>query len=574
MTETRTGSGEEKKRIGDLLLDAGVITEKQLREALKEQDRSGGLLCYNLIRQGSIGADDLLGFLREQFGVAAVNLDNFKIEAAVLSRLPADYARRMKVVPLHILDETLTVAMADPGRRETIEEIHDMTGLEIDPLIAPEATLENAIAKYYGSPEVGQSDAGGDGALVLGDEKEEGHLYLSAPPEEGYSAEEWLKRFVLQAIKRRSREIHLEPTEKGLRARFRVGERLHDGETAPPELKRKIVSRALLLARIDPGASLASPMEGRLRIGVRQRWLRSTISSFPTLYGERLVLEIMDEGLLGRDFQELGMSREVSDEVQRILNMRNGVFLLNAPPGQGKKTTFYSLLNYLKDEGGRNIMTLEHPIQYPLPNVNQTQVSFGRGLDFYYGLKSLLRQNPDVVGLTDINDCRTLELVFAAARQCLVVGLCSFWDNEQMLEWVSNCGISPTTQAHLVRGLMVQRLLPRLCSRCREETEAPAEMIEGIRDKRPEDLAFYTGAGCGSCADTGRAGRIAIFELLSLRFALRDLIARGTELRILHDEAQRQGMLTLQEDGIGKATQGLVDVRDVLDATSEEREEE
>lgn len=574
LKDPASGVVGERRRIGGLLLEAGLVTEDQLRDAMEEQKKHGGRLCYNLIRQGSIGADDLLLFLREQFGVAAVNLDHFSIEPAVLDLLPGEFVRSRRVIPLHLLEETLTVAMADPWHREVIEELQEVTGMKIDPLIAPEATLANAIARYYPPGRPGEGLDAEEGVLTLGDEAEEQRLHQSGPLREECSGEEWLKRFVLQAIKRRSRQVHLEPVEHGLQVRFRVGKKLYEGETLPPVVGREIVSRALALAGIDLQASATSPMEGRLRIAVRQRKLRATLSSFPTLHGERLVLQILDEALRERDFQELGMSREVADEVSRILRMRNGLLLVNAPPNQGKKATFYSLLSYLKGEGGRNIMTLEYPLQYPLAGVSQTQVSFVRGVDFYYGLKSLLRQNPDVAGLTDINDCRTLELVFTAARQCLVVGLCSFWDNLQVLEWIASCGIAAAVQSHLLRGLLVQRLLPRICSHCRVSLEAPVNLVEGVRDRKPEELTFYSGEGCERCGQTGREGRLGIFELLSLRSTLKELLAGGTEVRILHDEAQRQGMRTLQEDGLVKASQGLVDVRDVLEATREGRGED
>lgn len=573
LKDTASGVPGEKRKIGDLLLGAGLVTEEQLQDALEEQERHGGRLCYNLIRQGSIRADDLLRFLREQFGVAAVNLDHFSIEPAVLDRLPGEFARSRRVIPLHLLEETLTVAMADPWHREVIEELQEVTGMKIDPLIAPEATLANAIARYYPLGGPGEGPVAEEGLLTLTDETEERRFHQSGPLPEGRSGEEWLKRFVLQAIKRRSREVHLEPVEHGLQVRFRVGNKLCEGETLPPVVGREVALRSLALAGIDLRASANGPMEGRLGIAVRQRKLRATLSSFPTLYGERLVLQIMDDTLRERDFQELGMSPEVADELSRILGMRNGLLLVSAPPGQGRKTTFYGLLNHLRSDGGRNIMTLEYPLQYPLAGVSQTQVSFVGGMDFYSGLKSLLRQNPDVTGLTDINDCRTLELVFTAARQCLVVGLCSFWDTLQVLEWMASCGIGAAMQSHLLRGLLVQRLLPRICSHCRVSLEAPANLVEGIRDRTPEELTFYSGEGCEHCGQTGREGRLGIFELLSLRSALRELLAEGREGRILYDEAQRQGMRTLQEDGLLKASQGLVDVRDVLEATREGRDE-
>jgi len=557
---------EEKKRIGDLLLEARVITEEQLQQALEEKKARGGRLCFNLIRLGALKADDLLQFLSEQFGVAAVNLDHFHVGGEIVELIPRKFALEEKVVPLHLLDDTLTVAMVDPGSGEIVEKLGEITGMKVDPLIAPEASLVSALEKYYGGGG-GVRPVGAEGVLRLGEEKEERRLYRSTPPREGYTDEDWLKRFFLQAIKSRSREIHLEPTADGLRARFRSGGRLSKGETAPVGRLRGIVDFGLGLAGIDSGSSTGSPMEGRLKVVVRKRDLPVTLSSFPTIHGERLVFKIMDDVLVGRGLQELGMSKEIADEVGRVLNMQTGVFFVNAPPGQGKKTTLYSLLDCLRKEEGRNIMTLEHPVQYPVADVSQTQVSFGQGVDFYHGLKSLFRQNPDVVGLTDVSDCRTLELVFTAARQCLVIGLCSFWDNRQALEWIRNCGVSPATQADLIRGLLVQRVLPRICSSCRENLEAPVELIEGVRDKSPEDLVFYTGVGCRKCGQSGRSGRLGIFEFLNFHFSVRDLMARNTEVQIVYDEALRQGMWSLQEDGIMKATQGLVDVRDVLEST-------
>lgn len=565
MTDEKTAAKEEKKRIGDLLLEAGVITQQQLEEALEEKKIRGGRLCFNLIRTGALKADDLLTFLSEQFGVAAVNLDHFRVLREVLERVPEEFARAERVVPLHLLDETLTVAMVDPGKGEVVEELEKITGLSIDPLIAPEASLVSALERYY--PAAATTPGTDDGILVLGEEKEEKHIYLASPPPEGYSSEDWLKRFFLQSIRRRSREIHLEPSEQGLRARFRTGGRMVEGETAPEEIRKGLVTLALTLARIDCRSSAVSPLEGRMKVVVRERGLPVTLSSFPTIHGERLVFKIMDEGLVGRGLQELGMSKVVADETRRILGMMSGVFLVNAPPGHGKRTTFYSILEQLRSESGRNIMTLEHPVQYPVPGVSQTQVAFGQGVDFYHGLKSLMRQSPDVVGLSDINDCRTLELVFTAARECLVVGLCGFWDSREALEWVGSCRVNPKTQSDLIRGTLVQRVVPRICSQCREKLDTPADLVEGIRDKNPEDLTFYTGVGCKACGQTGRAGWLGLYELLPMNFSVRDLIERKTDTQIVYDEALRQGMWSLQEDGIVKATQGLVDVRDVLEAT-------
>jgi len=553
---------DERRRIGDLLLEAGVVTEEQLREGLAEQERSGGRLCYNLIRLGHLRADDLTGFLRDQFGVAAVNLERYEVPESVLRLVPAPLARARRVVPLHVLGRTLTVAMVDPSRAEDVAAVRDATGLEPDPVISPEASVEAALQRFYPG-EAGT--AGAEGVLELIEEGEGGAAGPGEP-----TAEEWLRRLVLQAVRRRSREIHLEPVEGGLRVRFRVRGVLQEGETAPPGLRRGIVARAMALAGIGRAGTPARPGEGRFRIHVRSRWLRATLSAFPTLYGERLVAKIVDESLLAREFQELGMSREVADEAERLIAARTGLVIVNAPPGQGRRTTFYSFLASLKGEGGRNIMTLESPVRFPIAGVSQTQVGPGAGLDYSGGLQAILHQEPDVVGIAELADRATLELAFGAARRCLVIAITAFRDNVQALAWIRDAGVSAATQGLLLRGILAQRLLPKLCSGCREPLREPVRLIEGVRGTAEEELEFYAAPGCDQCGGSGRSGRVALFELLSFRGDLRELLLRGEPPQVIVDEAERLGMWSLREDGILKASHGLVEIREVLEATGDE----
>jgi type IV pilus assembly protein PilB len=560
---------DERRRIGDLLLEAGVINAEQLASALEEQRRSGGRLCYNLIRLGHLRADDLVGFLRDQFGVAAINIERYQVPEAVLRLIPAAFARERRVVPLHVMGSTLTVAMVDPSRAEDVAAIRELTGFEPEPVISPEASLEAALRRFYPEERPAPVPAG-EGVLELDEEGESHAGGLAEPPPPGLSAEGWLRRFVLQAVRRRSREIHLEPVEEGLRARFRVRGVLQDGETAPAALRGEIARRALALTGDGPAGGPGAPAEGRFRIHVRSRRLRATLATFPTLFGERIVLRIVDESLMAREFQELGMSKEVADEAQRLLAFRNGVILVNAPPDQGRRTTFYSFLAHLKGEGGRNIMTLESPVRFPIAGISQTQVGGRPGLDFAAALQAVLHQEPDVVGVTDVPDRATLEMVFGAARRCLVIALCGFRDNAQALEWVRDAGISHATQGLLLRGLLAQRLLPKICSACREPLAGPEGLLEGMRGKAVEELTFYTGTGCDQCAGTGRSGRVALFELLSFRTELRDMLMRGDPIPLIVDEAQRLGMWTLREDGVLKASLGLVDIREVLESTSAE----
>jgi type II secretory ATPase GspE/PulE/Tfp pilus assembly ATPase PilB-like protein len=457
--------------------------------------------------------------------------------------------------------------LLDPSRADDIAAIREITGLDPEPVICPEAALEAALLRFY--PLDVPAVAHGEGVLELDEERDARHAALPEEPA-GLSAEDWLRRFVLQAVRRRSREIHLEASEAGLRSRYRVRGVLQDGETAPPDLRRGISRRALAIAGVPAGTSESAPGEGRFRIHVRGRWLRATLSAFPTLFGERLVIRIVDESLLAREFQELGMSKGVADEAQRLLACRHGVLLVNAPPGQGRRTTFYSMLAHLKGEGGRNIMTLESPVRFPIAGVSQSQVGGAAGLAFAAGLQAILHQEPDVVGLTDVPDRATLEMVFAAGRRCLVVALCGFRDNQQALDWIRDAGVSAATMGLLLRGIIAQRLLPKICSACREPLAEPVRLIEGIRGRETDELVFYTGSGCEQCGGTGRAGRVAIFELLSFREDLRDRLLHGDPSQVLLEEAQRLGMWSLREDGILKAAQGLVDIREILEATAAE----
>ena len=561
---------DARKRIGELLLESGIISADQLTEALAEQQRAGGRLCYNLIRLGHLKTDELVGFLRDQFGVAAVNLERYRIPEDVLRLIPADFARDRRVVPLHVLGSTLTVALIDPSREEDIAAVRELTGLEPEPVVCPEAALEAALARFYPA---NASGGGGAGEGVL-DLNEAGDARQTAPAglsHEAGSPEAWLRRFILQAVRRRSREIHLEPSEEGLRSRYRVAGVLQSGEVAPPEQLGEIASCALALAGLPAPVPGAGPRDGSFRIHARSRWLRATLSSFPTVFGERIVIRIVDESLLERDFQELGMSREVADETQRLLGLRQGVILINAPCGQGGHTTFYNLLSHLRGKGERNIMTLESQVRFSIPGISQSRAGGGAGMGFAAGLQSVLRQDPDVIGLTDVPDRPTIEMVFAAGRRCLVVALCALSDNHQALQWIRDAGISAATQGLLLRGLLAQRLLHRICGACRAPIGEPVPLVEGLRDRRVEELVFHTGRGCEQCGGAGRAGRVAIFELLSFRDSVRDRLLRGDPCQMLIEEAQRLGMWSLREDGILKASQGLVDIREVLEVTADER---
>lgn len=555
---------EKRRRIGELLVEAGAVSPEQLREALAEQERGGGRLCHCLIRLGHLKPDELVGFLREQFGVAAVNLDRFAVAEGVLALLPAAFARRHRIVPLHALGGTLTVAMADPSRDADLRALRDLTGLEVEPLVAPEAVLEAALERLYPAPPAA-GGADGSGELAVAEEAE-ARIALGAAAPEGLGAEDWLRRFVLEAVRRRSREIHLEPCAEGLRVRYRLRGALQEGETAPASARAGIVRQALALAGL---AGAAAPAAGRFEVRIRRRRLAATLAAFPTIHGLRLVARILDEGFRIRELQELGLSREAADEVRRMLARRSGLVIVAAPPGHGRMTTLYSLLGQVRADGGRNIMTLECPVRHPVPGLNQTSVG-GSGPGFAAALRAILDQEPDVIALGAVPDREVLDLAIGAARSCLVLARCALRDAAAALAWFADAGVGRTTLGTLLEGMVFQRLVPRLCSSCRESLAEPPRLLEGVRGTRLEELNFYAGRGCESCGGTGRAGRLALFEVLGVHGRVRELLAREAPPRLIADEAQRLGMWTLLEDGVLKASQGLLDVREVLEAAGAE----
>ena len=501
----RAGGGRTQDGSASCSSTPGVITPEQLERGAGRAAGPGGRLCYNLIRLGHLAADDLVGFLRDQFGVAAVNLERYQVPDGGPRLHPGGFARERRVVPLHVLGDTLTVAMLDPSRAEDIAAIREITGLEPEPVICPEAALEAALLRFY--PRGAGAARRRGRARARRRAADARHAALAAAPA-GLAAEDWLRRFVLQAVRRRSREIHLEPTEEGLLARYRVRGGLQEGETAPAAVRAEVAQRAFALAGVatagrhragrgtlpDPRAQ---PLAARHALVVPHPPRRAA----PRQDHRR---EPAGAGVPGTRDVEGGRRRGAApprvpargDPRQR-------------PAGPGEDDDLLQPPRLPQGRGGAQHHDPGEPGALPDPG-HQPDAGRGRsGLDFAAGLQSILHQEPDVVGLTDVPDRATLEMVFGAARRCLVIALCGFRDALQALDWIRDAGVSPATLGLLLRGILSQRLLPKICSACREPLAEPVRLLEGLRGQRVEDLVFYTGNGCEQCGGTGRAGRVA-----------------------------------------------------------------
>jgi type IV pilus assembly protein PilB len=552
--------GGEGKRIGEILLEAGLVSQPQLDEALERQAKEGGRICSHLVRLGYLRSEVLLEFLRMQFGVAAVDLSKYRIAESVISRLPAATARKYRVVPLAVLGNSLTVAMVDPRDAEALEVVAAETGMAVDPLICPQAVVDEALARYYPS---GLSSH--DRRLLELDEKAE-HRILFEPLERlqgSLGATEWLKRVIFKGIKLRSREIHLEPRDDHSMVRYRLGAQLVNGDPVPREAAASMLERLIQMGLQRPEARAGSSREGWIRFRIRHRELKLLFAIFPVLYGDRAVLKLMDESALKRPLSEEGMDREDETRLTVALRSRRGILLVVSPSPAARQWTFYHLLDLVKNDR-LNVITVEPVIHMPLSGINQTECSAEKGERPNEMLLRSLQQEPDVLGVAEMQDDEVLETSLAAATQCLVVGTAVMGDVLQALQWIMGLGYNHLALAHLVVGVLGLSVVPRLCPACRRPLEGRIQILEGTRESRPEDLRFFEAPGCDRCEGSGRAGQVGLFECLLLDDGLRELMAQGSPPKVVYEEAQRLGMRTITEDGILKASRGEVDVRDVM----------
>ncbi len=557
----------EGKKIGEILLEAGLVTEPQMQEALERQKQEGGRICSHLIKLGYLKADVLLEFLRLQFGVAAVNLSSYRIPDKVLSLIPAPLARRFHVIPVNVLEQSLTLAMEDPRDSAAIEAVERQTTLKVDPLIVPQAVLEEALQKYY--PEEKEYRPQGQERKVFALDEKTDHPAVYDPKETpgNLSPANWLKRVIFLGIKKRSREIHLEPREEDTLVRYRTGAKLVNGDIIPRTTSLSMISLLLGFSGHDPLGSARRPIEGWLRLRVKNRELKLLFSTFPVIHGDRVVMRLIDESYLKRPLTEQGLDKAEEARVARALRGKRGLFLVSSPAGQQRNWTMYHLLDLLKNDNV-NIVTVEPYLLYPLPGVNQTLYSLRKGRRQQDVLEGALRQEPDIIGLSEMDDYVMLEKALTAASQCLVLGTLPMVNTYEVITWLQGARYNSLAMAHLLVGMFTLRVIPRLCPACRRPFEGRIDILEGTRDKRPEDMRFYEALGCERCEGTGRIGHLGLFESVVLDDELRDLFALGAPAKVIYEEAQRRGMMTLLEDGFIKASRGEVDVRDVLRVAS------
>lgn len=553
----------EKKRLGDLLLEAGVITEEQLKVALTEQKKSRKRLGEVLIEKGFLTEEKLLAFLAEQLKIPRVKLKNLVISPEVAASIPASMAKRYHALPVQKEGKNLTVAMADPLDVVALDDIAMATGCSISPVIASRREMGEVISRFFGGEKVEIKELEDFSGVAVA--AQDGDFLPSAEAAEEAPAIQMVNSLLFSALEQEASDIHLEPLEKGLKVRLRVDGQLHDAPPPPRELAPLILSRLKIMSNMDI-SERRLPQDGNIKFVWNKKDINIRVSTLPTIYGEKIVLRILSPDKIIMPMESLGFNAENKRLYLSFLKNAYGMLLVTGPTGSGKTTTLYSTLHHI-NRPELNIVTVEDPVEYRLGGINQVQVSRKIGLTFASALRSILRQDPDVIMVGEIRDAETAEIACRAALTGhLVFSTLHTNDAPSAVTRLLDMGVEPFLLNSSLIGVVAQRLIRLICGSCREEDTPSEEEIEFFRKASDATSlpVFYKGRGCAKCNFTGFKGRTAIHEVMKVDRALRTLILRSSDPEKIRQKALESGMKTLLQDGMRCVQEGKTTVQEVL----------
>ncbi|MEC8194358.1 MAG: type IV-A pilus assembly ATPase PilB [Myxococcota bacterium] len=562
-------------RIGELLVKENLITPLQLKNAVTSQRSSGGRLGHELTKLGYIEENELIAFLSKQYSVPSINLSEFEIDADVLKVLPKEVVTRHQVIPVNRTGSTLIVAMADPSNIYAVDDIKFITGLKIDVVVASEQAIAESIEKYYTSTvsfdEVMIDFVEEDEEFEFEEESEEDINVLDLQKSAGDAPVVKLVNLILlDAIRKGASDIHIEPYEKQVRIRYRIDGVLYEVMKPPTKLKDAITSRLKIMSNLDI-AERRLPQDGRIKMKMgRGKVMDFRVSILPVLWGEKVVMRLLDQSNLQLDMTKLGFEEKVLADFKGAIHKPFGMILITGPTGSGKTTTLYSTLSEL-NKTTTNICTAEDPVEYNLFGINQVQMHDDIGLNFASSLRSFLRQDPDIVMVGEIRDFETAEIaVKAALTGHLVLSTLHTNDAPSSVSRMLNMGIEPFLVASSVNLIGAQRLVRKLCSDCKEPVDVPDQVLIEL-GVPPEDVADFQvmrGAGCRTCNNTGYKGRIAVYEIMVMTDELAEFVLNGASTLELKREAIRQGMKTLRMSALTKLSEGMTSMEECVRATA------
>ena len=567
MATAKTG-----KRIGDLLLNAGVITEEQLNQALAEQKNNPGRLGSTLVRLGFVSNEELMNFLSVQLGTPAVDLNDIEINPEVLKLIPADLASKHLILPINRIGSTLIVATCDPTDLSAIDDIKFITGYNIEITIASELSLKSALDNFYQSTtmldEIIAEFDDSDLELIQGEEEPDA-MDLRGETEDA-PVIRLVNKIMVDAIRRGASDIHIEPYETFFRVRYRIDGVLYEIMKPPMKLKNAITSRVKIMSELDI-AERRLPQDGRIKMKLgKGKSMDMRVSVLPTLFGEKIVLRLLDQSNLQLDMTKLGFEAKMLEKVTEAIHQPYGLILVTGPTGSGKTTTLYSALSEL-NKTSDNIMTAEDPVEFNLEGINQVQIKESIGLTFASALRSFLRQDPDIILVGEMRDLETSEIsIKAALTGHLVLSTLHTNDAPSSITRLINMGVEPfliVSSAHLV---IAQRLARKVCPKCstREDIPVKALIQAGMKPEDAEETVCLIGKGCDACNQTGYKGRIALYEVMTLDEEIKTAIIDGANTMELKAMAIRNGMKSLRQSGLSKLREGITSFQEVLRVTA------
>jgi len=549
------------KQLGDILLEGGLVNPTQLEAAYEEQERVGRALGRVLIEQGVLTESQLVSALATQIGLRFVDLSEFAVDGSAVGRVPGAVCRRHTAMPIGFEGGRLLVAMADPANVFAMDDIRSLTGLEVKAVVATRADLAAAIDRYYRA----DSDMD-DITAVMDAHEEEDELSKVKEIVEDAPIVKYVNLLITQAIQDRASDIHLEPTETDLRVRFRIDGVLHEIMRSPKAIQSGVISRLKIMADINI-AERRIPQDGRLTINTHGKKVDLRVATLPTVWGEKVVMRILDNSTARLDLTDLGFSEDNYTRYSQSFTKPYGMILVTGPTGSGKSTTLYATLNIVS-RPEVNVITVEDPVEYRLPGINQVQTNNKAGLTFASALRSILRSDPDIVLIGEIRDHETGQIaVEAALTGHLVLSTLHTNDAPSAVTRLTEMGIEPFLVGSALDAVLAQRLARRLCPRCKEGYTPTPEALVAARfpweDGKPLPEIFRA-TGCSACSKTGYKGRLALHEVMVVSEEVERLAVERASATVIEKVARDEGMRTLRDDGLDKVLAGVTSLDEIL----------
>ena len=562
-----------RKFLGEILQDIGLISEKKLETALAEQRQTGERLGNILIKLGYIDSEGLCKALASQFGLKTINISEYNVAQEVIDKVPSSVAKKHKIVPLKFENNTLTIAMASPLNLLALDNLRIVLNCEVEGLLATEEQIESSLERYYGVreetidsmlQELSEQDIDFVGGEVA---EEEGEISDEAP------VIKLVGLLILEALRARASDIHIEPLEGRFRVRYRVDGVLHEVPAPPKRLEKSVISRIKIMSGMNI-AEKRLPQDGKIRLSLLGKDIDLRVSALPAIHGESVVLRILDKSSLLLGMAELGFLEKDMKKFESLIASPNGIILVTGPTGSGKTTTLYAALNKI-NQPDRKLITVEEPVEYQLTGINQVNVKSEIGLTFASVLRSMLRQAPDIIMVGEIRDDETAEIAIRSALTGhLVFSTLHTNDAPSAVTRLIDMGIKPFLVASSIQAVLAQRLVRTICPECKEAyTPREDEILQierAFNKKGMGKVQFYRGKGCPKCSQTGYKGRIGIFELLVLNSEIRALILKRTSSAEIRKKACELGMKTLRQDGLEKVVMGMTTLSEVERVTQKD----